>query len=77
IAMTPLHVRDSGILGGARLTSRDLALSVGANQVAQSSGSWLLTLEDANEFALGFGDDPMNIMMHGCSSPDALGEWCA
>jgi hypothetical protein len=45
--------------------------------IAQGGGSWLLTLENVNEFALGFGDDPMNIMMHGCSSPDALGEWCA
>lgn len=44
--------------------------------IAQDGGSWLLTLEGADEFALGFGDDPMNIMMHGFSSNDALGEWC-
>ena len=45
--------------------------------IAQHKGSWLLTLETENEFALGFGTDPTNIMMHGFSSPDALGEWCA
>jgi hypothetical protein len=45
--------------------------------IARSNGNWLLTLENANEFALGFGDDPTNIMMHGCSSTDALGEWCS
>ncbi len=41
----------------------------------KDSGSWLLTLENSDEFALGFGEDPMNIMMHGFSSNDALGEW--
>lgn len=45
--------------------------------IARSGDCWLLTLEAAAEFALGFGDDPSNIMMHGFSSPDALGEWCA
>lgn len=40
-------------------------------------GNWLLTPEGSNEFALGFGEDPMNIIMHGFSSDDALGEWCA
>lgn len=45
--------------------------------IAREKSSWLLTLDDANEFALGWGDDPMKIMMHGFSSPDALGEWCA
>ena len=44
--------------------------------IARNKGSWLLTLENENEFALGFGDDPNNIMMHGFSSSDALGEWC-
>lgn len=39
-------------------------------------GSWLLTIENSNEFALGFGEDPTNILMHGFSSADALGEWC-
>ncbi len=45
--------------------------------IAKKEGSWLLTLENENEFALGFGDDPNNIMMHGFSYSDALGEWCA
>jgi hypothetical protein len=44
--------------------------------IARDGGSWLLALESADEFALGFGDDPMDIMMHGFSSNDALGEWC-
>jgi len=38
---------------------------------------WLLTLESTNEFALGFGETPDNIMMYGFVSPDAVGEWCA
>ncbi|MFT7389312.1 MAG: hypothetical protein ACI8VC_002578 [Candidatus Endobugula sp.] len=45
--------------------------------IAINNGNWLLTLEKENEFALGFGDDPSNIKMHGFSSSDALGEWCA
>jgi len=45
--------------------------------IARDKDSWLLTLEAENEFALGFGSDPKNIMMHGFSSSDALGEWCA
>jgi hypothetical protein len=45
--------------------------------IARNGGNWLLTLENENEFALGFGDDPNNIMMHGFSSSDVLGEWCA
>ena len=44
--------------------------------IARDGGSWLLALESADEFALGFGDDPMDIVMHGFSSNDALGEWC-
>jgi len=44
--------------------------------IANHDGSWLLTLESENEFALGFGDDPGKIMMHGFSSSDVLGEWC-
>ena len=44
--------------------------------IAEGEGSWLLTLESEREFALGFGSDPNNIMMHGFSSSDALGEWC-
>ncbi|MEL4284531.1 hypothetical protein ACE02Y_09010 [Shewanella xiamenensis] len=45
--------------------------------IAKKGKSWLLTLESENEFALGFGEKPDNIMMHGFSSPDAIGEWCA
>jgi hypothetical protein len=51
--------------------------------IANHDSSWLLTLEKEkekekeNEFALGFGDDPKKIMMHGFSSSDVLGEWCA
>ena len=45
--------------------------------IARKEGNWLLTIENKNEFALGFGEDPNNIMMHGFSSSDALGEWCA
>lgn len=44
--------------------------------IARDGGSWLLVLEISDDFALGFGDDPMEIMMHGFSSSDALGEWC-
>ncbi|BFL84047.1 hypothetical protein LFREDSHE_24970 [Shewanella baltica] len=33
---------------------------------------WLLTLESTNEFALGFGETPDNIMMYGFVSPDAV-----
>ena len=44
--------------------------------IARSRGSWLLTLENEMEFALGFGDSADNIMMHGFSSNDVLGEWC-
>ncbi len=45
--------------------------------IARNKDNWLLTLENEKEFALGFGDNPNNIMMHGFSSADALGEWCA
>lgn len=45
--------------------------------IARSGNNWLLTLETQAEFALGFGDDPLSIKMHGFSSSDALGEWCA
>jgi hypothetical protein len=45
--------------------------------IANHDDSWLLTLESENEFALGFGDSPDKIMMHGFSSSDVLGEWCA
>ena len=44
--------------------------------IARKNDNWLLTLEGKQEFALGFGDDLNNIMMHGFSSADALGEWC-
>jgi hypothetical protein len=44
--------------------------------IAKNEFGWLLTLENENEFALGFGDDPNKIMMHGFSSFDVLGEWC-
>ena len=45
--------------------------------IARIKDNWLLTIENKNEFALGFGKDPNNILMHGFSSSDALGEWCA
>lgn len=45
--------------------------------IAHMGYSWLLTLESENEFALGFGESASNIMMHGFSSSDAIGEWCA
>ena len=45
--------------------------------IARYDGNWLLTLEDKSEFALGFGSAANNIMMHGFSSSDVLGEWCA
>jgi 6-phosphogluconate dehydrogenase (decarboxylating) len=45
--------------------------------IANMGNSWLLTLENENEFALGFGDSADYIMMHGFSSSDAVGEWCA
>ena len=45
--------------------------------IARMENSWLLTLESENEFALGFGESPENIMMYGFSSSDAVGEWCA
>lgn len=45
--------------------------------IANHDGKWLLTLEDKTEFALGFGSAVNNIMMHGFSSSDALGEWYA
>ncbi|MBQ4831613.1 hypothetical protein J8L84_20270 [Alteromonas sp. MMG017] len=45
--------------------------------IAKYKNNWLLTLEHEKEFALGFGDNPSEIMMHGFSSPDVLGEWCA
>ena len=45
--------------------------------IARNRDSWLLTIEGEKEFALGFGDSANNIMMHGFSSSDALGEWCA
>ena len=45
--------------------------------IANDGGNWLLTLESENEFALGFGEHPDKIMMHGFSSSDVLGEWCA
>jgi len=44
--------------------------------IANMGNSWLLTLDKENEFALGFGDSADNIMMHGFSSSDAVGEWC-
>ncbi len=44
--------------------------------IAHDRDSWLLTLADENEFALGFGDSTNEIMMHGFSSSNALGEWC-
>ena len=45
--------------------------------IAKMGNSWLLTLENENEFALGFGESSSSIMMHGFSSSDAIGEWCA
>ena len=45
--------------------------------IACMRDSWLLTLDDENEFALGFGKTEKSIMMHGFSSSDAIGEWCA
>ena len=45
--------------------------------IANMGNNWLLTLEKENEFALGFGDAEDNIMMHGFSSSDAIGEWNA
>ena len=45
--------------------------------IANNGDSWLLTLANENEFALGFGEVAENIMMYGFSSSDALGEWCA
>ena len=45
--------------------------------IAKMDNNWLLTLDAENEFALGFGDSAKAIMMHGFSSSDAIGEWCA
>ncbi|QSX34828.1 hypothetical protein JYB87_06285 [Shewanella avicenniae] len=45
--------------------------------IAHMGNNWLLTLENENEFALGFGESADNILMHGFSSSDAIGEWCA
>src|SRR5690554_3898045 len=45
--------------------------------IARMGNNWLLTLESENEFALGFGVSVSDTMMHGFSSPDAVGEWCA
>ena len=45
--------------------------------IAHMGNNWLLTLESESEFALGFGESPKDIMMHGFSSSDAIGEWCA
>ena len=44
--------------------------------IAIGRGGWLLTISGSEEFALGFGDNPEKIKMHGCSSDDALEEWC-
>ncbi|XPF95299.1 hypothetical protein ACM9HF_04600 [Colwellia sp. RE-S-Sl-9] len=43
--------------------------------IAQCKDNWLLTIASENEFALGFGDSPNNIMMLGFSSSDVLAEW--
>ncbi len=45
--------------------------------IARTKDNWLLTIWGLKEFALGFGANPESIMMHGCSSSDVLGEWCA
>jgi len=45
--------------------------------IAKGKGGWLLTIEGESEFALGFGDNPNEIQLHGCSSSDVLAEWCA
>ncbi len=45
--------------------------------IARGPGGWLLTISSSEGFALAFGDDPTSLMMHGCSSEDAVGEWCA
>jgi len=43
--------------------------------IANSGDNWLLTLEDKQEFALAFGENPNNLTMLGFSSSDALAEW--
>lgn len=45
--------------------------------IGKSGVNWLLTIEGEQEFALAFGSDPLELKMHGCSSSDALGEWCS
>ena len=45
--------------------------------IARHENNWLLTLEKENQFALGFGEASSEIMLHGFSSSDVLGEWCA
>ncbi|EAR11298.1 hypothetical protein MED297_20462 [Reinekea sp. MED297] len=45
--------------------------------IVRQGDSWLLTIEDKDEFALGFGSSTKTIMMLGFSSADAVGEWCA
>ena len=45
--------------------------------ISKGAGGWLLTINGSDEFALGFGEDIHSIKMHGCSSSDVLGEWCA
>ncbi|GLS83747.1 hypothetical protein [Paraferrimonas haliotis] len=45
--------------------------------IARSGINWLLTLEGQQEFALAFGSNPLDLKLHGCSSSDALAEWCS
>jgi|GEM_PF-1720704 len=45
--------------------------------IARTKDNWLLTISGLKEFSLGFGASPEAIVMHGCSSSDVLGEWCA
>ena len=45
--------------------------------IARSGDNWLLTVEGSQEFALAFGVNPLNLKLHGCSSSDALTEWCS
>ncbi|WP_157509278.1 hypothetical protein [Ferrimonas futtsuensis] len=55
----------------------DTYRSVTVWAVARSGVNWLLTIEGVQQFALAFGSDPLDLKMHGCSSSDALEEWCS
>ncbi|MAD03688.1 MAG: hypothetical protein CMK65_08725 [Pseudoalteromonas sp.] len=45
--------------------------------IARSGVNWLLTIEGQQEFALALGSNPLDLKLHGCSSSDALAEWCS